>query len=408
MTAKPSQLNVGGNIIDDDKELASNFNHFFVNVGLSTENAIPKVPNISPSKFLKNRNQINFVIAYISNEEILDIINSLENKSTGPFSIPVKLLSLISDLIIIPLAFIINMSIQSGVYPELLKVVKVIPIHKGGSTQDINNYRHISLLSVFDKIIEKVMHKWLYSFLENNDILFHNQFGFRRNNSTVFALIQITEKIKSSIDNGKIGCGIFIDLRKAFDTVNHNILLTKLEHYGIRDNMLSWFQSYLSNRKQYVSINGEQSESHEINCGVPQQSAIGPLLFLIYINDLPNISDVLKFYLFADDTNIYYESNSLQKTINKELNKLYLWLNVNRLSLNIDKTNFIIFHPFNKPMKKRITIKINKKAIKEKDSIKYLGVLIDSTLSWKQQILNLSKNISHAIGIIYKLDLFCL
>ena len=105
-------------------------------------------------------------------------------------------------------------------------------------------------------------------------------------------------------------CGIFIDLRKAFDTVNHNILLTKLEHYGIRDNMLSWFQSYLSNCKQYVSINGEQSESLEINCGVPQGSVIGPLPFLIYINDLPNISDVLKFYLFADDTNIYYESNS--------------------------------------------------------------------------------------------------
>ena len=133
--------------------------------------------------------------------------------------------------------------------------------------------------------------------------------------------------------------------------------------------MLSWFQSYLSNRKQYVSINGEQSESHEINCGVPQGSVTGPLLFLIYIN-LPNISDVLKFYLFADDTNIYYESNSLQnleKTINKELNKLYLWLNVNRLSLNIDKTNFIIFHPFNKPMKKRITIKINTKAIRKKN-----------------------------------------
>ena len=233
-------------------------------MGQNTENAIPKVPNISPSKFLKNRNQINFVIAHIS-EEILDIINSLENKSTGPFSIPGKLLSLIPDLIIIPLAFIINMSIQSGVFPELLKLVKVIPIRKGGSTQDINNYRPISLISIFDKIIEKLMHKRLYSFLENNDILFHNQYGFRRNNSTVHALIQITEKIKSSIDNGKFGCGIFIDLRKAFDTVNHYILLTKLKHYGITGNMLSWCQSYLSNRKQYVSNNGEQSESLEIN-----------------------------------------------------------------------------------------------------------------------------------------------
>ena len=373
-------MNIGGKIIDDDKELATNFNIFFVNVGPNTENAIPKVPIILPSKFLKNRNQINFVIAHISNEEILDIINSLENKATGPFSIPVKLLS---DLINIPLAYIINMSLLTGVYPDLLKLVKVIPIHKGGSTQDVNNYRPISLLSIFDKIIEKLMHNRLYTFLEHLNILFHNQFGFRINNSTVHTLVQITEMIKVSID-GKFGCGIFIDLRKAFDTVNHEILLTKLEHYGIRGNMLHWFKSYLSNRKQYVSINGKSSLALDISCGVPQGSLLGPLLFLLYINDLPNTSNVLNFYLFADNTNIYYESNSLQeleKTFNKELNKLYLWLNINRLSLNIDKTNYLIFHPYNKPMKKRITIKINKKAINEKVYILNISVLFDSTLA---------------------------
>ena len=141
-------LNIGGKIIDNDKELATKFNEFFVNVGPSTENTIPKVPNISPSKFLKNRNQTNFIIAHISNEQILDIINSLENKSTGPSSIPVKLLSMIPDLIIIPLAYIINLSLSTGVYPELLKIVKVIPIHKGGSTQDVNNYRPISLINL--------------------------------------------------------------------------------------------------------------------------------------------------------------------------------------------------------------------------------------------------------------------
>ena len=204
-------------------------------------------------------------------------------------------------------------------------------------------------------------------------------------------------------------CGIFIDLRKAFDTVNHEILLTKLEHYGIRGNMLHWFKSYLSNRKQYVSVNGKSSLPLDISYGVPQGSVLSPLLFLLYINDLPNTSNVLNFYLFTDDTNIYYESNSLQeleKTINKELNKLYLWLNINRLSLNIDKTNYLIFHPYNKPMKKHITIKINKKAINEKVYIKYLGVLIDSTLSWKHQISNISKKISQAIGIMYKLRHF--
>ena len=290
-----------------------------------------------------------------------------------------------------------------------MKIVKVISIHKGGSTQDVNNYRPISLLSIFVKIIEKIMHKHLYVFLENHNILFQNQFGFRRNNSTVYALAQITEIIIESIDKGKYGRGIFIDLRKAFDTVNHGILLKKLEHYGIRGNMLDWFQSYLSDRKQYVDINGKSSELLEITCGVPQGSVLGPLLFLIYINDLPNINKILNFYLYADDTNIYYESSSLDKlerTVNGELNKLYLWLNVNQLSLNIDKTNFIVFHSYNKPIKKSITIKINNKAIIVKEYIKYLGVLIDSTLSSKHHVSNISKKVSRSIGIMYKLRPF--
>ena len=231
----------------------------------------------------------------------------------------------------------------------LLKIVKVIPIHKGGSIQDMNNYRPISLLSIFDKIIEKLMHKRLYNFMEENDILYHKQFGFRKGNSTINALMQITEKIKESIDKGKYGCGIFIDLRKAFDTVNHNILLMKLEHYGIRESALLWFAAYLNKRKQFVSINGENSELRELSCGVPQGSVLGPLLFLIYINDLPNISSKLDIFLFADDTNIYYENESfkeLEKIVNKELKNLYLWLSINRLALNIEKNKLFNFPSF--------------------------------------------------------------
>ena len=330
----------------------------------------------------------------------------MENKSTGPYSIPLKLLKIIPDLIIKPLCSLINNSFLEGTFPDLLKIVKVVPIHKNNSNQEMNNFRPISLLSIFDKIIEKLMHKRLYKFLEDNNILYNKQYGFRKGNSTIFSLIEITEKIKESIDKGKFGCGIFIDLRKAFDTVNHNILLTKLEHYGVRGVELNWFESYLNGRQQYVFLNGESSDLKSINCGVPQGSVLGPLLFLLYINDLPNISKILDFFLFADDTNIYYQDDSLiklEKIVNKEIRKLYLWLNVNRLSLNIDKTNFVIFHPFNKPLKTNITIMIHKKAISEKNSIKYLGVMIDSTLSWKDHVLHLSKKLSRVVGILYKL-----
>ena len=184
----------------------------------------------------------------------------------------------------------------------------------------------------------------------------------------------------------------------------------KLEHYGIRGKALIWFRSYLTNRKQYVSLNGECYESKYITCGVPQGSCLGPVLFLVYINDLPNISEVLHFYLFADDTNIYCEAETVKKKLegvkNRELRKLDTWLVVNRLSLNIAKTKFLVFHPYNKPMKQRITLKIHKKTISESEYIKYLGIMVDSTLSWNIHIDKISKTISRAKGLLYKIRPF--
>ena len=178
----------------------------------------------------------------------------------------------------------------------------------------------------------------------------------------------MTEKIRNSIDNGNYGCGIFIDLKKAFDTVNHSILLKKLDHYGIRGAPHEWFVSYLSNRKQYVSVNGHASDELIITHGVPQGSVLGPLLFLLFINDLPSVSKFLTFYLFADDTNIYYESSDLmniQKIVNRELRKVRKWLEANRPALNIEKTNFVIFRSQQRIITDRIILKIGKRKIKQ-------------------------------------------
>ena len=281
------------------------------------------------------------------------------------------------------------------------KIAKVIPSHKKGSTTDVNNYRAISLLSTFSKIMEKLMAVRLNSYLGLNEIIYPKQFGLRAGYSTTHSLIDIVENIRKTIETRKYGCGVFIDLKKAFDTVNHDILLRKLEHYGIRESASAWFKSYLSDRKQYVHLNGTDSEMKGITCGVS-------LAFFIYINDLPNISKKLKFYLFADDTNIYLESRdlqSLEKIMNKELEKLFEWLCINRLSLNISKTNFVIFCPINKP-KTPVTILINKEAIDETKYVKYLGILIDSQLTFKQHISELNKKIARAIGILYKIRPF--
>ena len=335
------------------------------------------------------------------------VIKSLKNgKSSGPNSIPVKLLKLLDDSISSDLSILINESFAIGIFPDKLKIAKVIPIFKKGVRTKTSNYRPISLLSTFSKIFEKLMQTRLQKFLETCDVLFCMQFGFRSGHSTEHALISLTESIKTTLDNKRLGCGIFIDLQKAFDTVNHEILLNKLEHYGIRDTALAWFESYLTSRRQLVSINGYSSSMCSISCGVPQGSVLGPLLFLIYINDLPNVSSMLSFFLFADDTNIYLEAgdlNSLTQTINRELSKVKSWLDCNKLALNIDKTNFVLFHSPRKILPDQINIKFGHKKVSRAKYVKFLGILLDEHLNRKYHITESHKKLSKTSGIFFKI-----
>ena len=244
------------------------------------------------------------------------------------------------DLIVEPLVNVINLSLSKGVFPSKLKIAKIIPIFKTGNQSFFTNYRPILLLTNFSKLFEKVMQIRLTLFIEQCEILYRFQFGFRSNHSTMHSLVSLINNVATAIDRNQIAAGVF-DLSKAFDTLDHEILFTKLQHYGIRGVALQWIKSYFCNREQFVQYNETCSTMEKLKCGVPQGSILGPLFFILYINDLPNALELSKSYLFADDTSIYYSNSDIKQlefVLNSELRKLDIWMKSNKLSVNISKT----------------------------------------------------------------------
>ena len=303
-----------------------------------------------------------------------------------------------------PISKIINTSFTSGKYPDELKIAKVCPIFKSGEKSSMSNYRPISVLPSFSKIFEKAVHRRLSEYMDSKKILIKNQFGFRSNHSTYMAIQDMYNKISQSIDNREYSIGIFVDLSKAFDTINHDILFCKLEHYGIRGLALQWFKDYLTNRKQYVSFNNASSSLMDITCGVPPGSILGPLLFILYMNDIVNCSGILYFLLFADDTNIFYSSKNhidLMKTVNDELHKLSEWFRANKLSLNVNKTNYILFGNRSKAcFDSNFCILFDNKLLERVANTKFLGVFIDEDLNWKHHTSQIALKVSRNIGVL--------
>ena len=404
------------NLINNPKIISNIFNEHFSTIGAKIEQKIPLVQGNSNDYFNKkdkdgkliiNSNNSLYLIPTIPNE-VEKIIDDLDiKKSTGPNSIPVFILKIFKQFFSEWLSRLVNLSFEVGVFPDILKLAKVTPLHKKESQLNFLNYRPISLLSVLSKIYEKLIYTRIYSYLSKNNLIYSKQFGFRSNYSTNHALISITEYIRGLLDDGHYVCGVFVDLEKAFDTVNHKILCEKLNHYGLRGKVNNLIQSYLSNRRQFVSINGFDSEIKELSCGVPQGSSLGPLLFLIYINDFRLCLNKTNSGHFADDTFIVYSSKklkSIETVINTELKQVVQWLRLNKLSLNSDKTELIFFHSQRQTLSyENISIKFSGKKLYPVDKVKYLGMFIDKYLSWNFHIQQLSKKLSRANGILSKL-----
>ena len=395
-------LTVNNVAVTNSKDIANGFNEFFVSIGPELAKDIHS--DINPLTYVNNINN-SIAIFDVSCEEVRNIIHSLKNSSAGHDEFPTFVGKLCVDSYIEPLTFLINSSLRTGVFPSELKLARVVPIFKAGDSSALTNYRPISVLTFFTKVFEKIVYNKLFNFISDNNILYDHQYGFRKGRSTQQAIITLVDRITKSQDIGDIVITLLIDLKKAFDTIDHRILLRKLYSYGIRGTMFKWIESYLTGRSQYVIFDGKVSETRSIKCGVPQGSILGPLLFILSVNDICNVSPILFKILYADDTCVLISGNHLNnliKMLNIELISLNNWFKANKLSLNTKKSFFMIFYRSRIKPNDINTVVIDNHDLTQVKSAKYLGVIIDHKLNWIEPIFYVKSKISKGIGIMYK------
>lgn len=387
----------------DSNTIVDRFVDFF-----TKSNKLPQSNKTIPQNFPYIKNS--FYMFHISNKEVIDIVRVLRNSSAGYDEVPMKIIKKSIHQIVDPLTFIINASFVEGIFPDGLKLAIVKPILKKGSREDLGNYRPISLLTAFSKIFEKILCCRLLSFFRKFKIFNISQHGFLPTRSTNTAVFDLLNAVLTSVEQGELPVGLFLDLSKAFDTVDHDILLGKLKRYGVRDNQLRLLHSYLSNRRHRVEIgHGESrasSKEAHISCGVPQGSILGPLLFLIYVNDLPDAlgSVVGSLSQYADDTNIVVSGDDLSSVVENTstaFEAVNLWCEDNFLNLNVNKTEIIFFCTDHSRINFPSVIDIQTYNLSVSDSVKFLGIHVDKSLKWNRHVDYLNRKLA---SVLYSIN----
>ena len=411
-------IKVDGKLESNDSKIANGFNKFFSGLPKTFHNKLPK---------MNENSRLNKCLNYVKGKEILNscflnptsyaevfkIIKKLKKKSSrGLDGFSPTLLKYLPDKFIYCIVHVFNLSLMKGKFISSFKQAKVIPIHKKKSKSDMNNFRPISLLPVISKILEKIVYDRVFKFLDKNNFFYKNQFGFRPNHSTEMSANVLIDKVANALEDKSKVLTVFLDMSKAFDSVDHTILLSKLFKYGIRGKAYSWFESYLKGRKQKVCFNGALSQNFcNVDCGVPQGSILGPLLYLIYVNDFHSCLSRSSCILFADDTTLVVTAKSYEDLFqfaNDDLNSLYDWLCANKLTINLDKTKYIVYSISNRTSmpSNSLSLALNGVKIKRVDQFTFLGLIIDQHLSWKAHMLKILSKIQRNLSVIRKIACF--